>query len=60
MYEIARQRGAVAERIPGTPLFLSEEDALAYASAYLTEHPSLEQCGVRRKGSIGPIKLPNT
>jgi hypothetical protein len=61
MYEIVKQRGMIVERIPGTPLFLSEQDALGYASTYANEHPdefesAVEVCGIRRKGSIGPIK----
>jgi hypothetical protein len=61
MYEIVKQRGTVVERIPGTPLFLSEEDALAYASIYAEEHPdefksAVGVYGIRRKGSIGPTK----
>ena len=61
MYEIVKQRGMDVERIAGTPLFLSESDALAYASNYAEEHSDEFKdahvlCGIRRKGSSGPVK----
>jgi hypothetical protein len=62
MYEIVKQRGTIVERIPGTPLFLSEEEALAYVSTYVEAHRkefkgSIDVCGVRRKGSVGPARV---
>jgi hypothetical protein len=54
VFEIVKITGTKTERIPGTPLFETKAEAVAYASQYFRGHPDefrkgREGCSARRR-----------